>query len=223
MVKPNKYMLKEKTNYGLASKNMLDVYEFLWENNQMIANQTLRVDFLVQMKYGSLQAERYVNFTLQDINYLLEVTKMLKEMSEKVKMPDDIRAFMIERYNSYKNFQNQLLSQYFLKGAPPIQPTPAMFKYLSDYRKVIKMEKEPIYFVVALLPCSRLWLWLANNLDITQSNAYYTWKKNNMVGHPEKHYKVILNNNLNTTDKIQMANAIFRMQMENEHDFFATS
>ncbi|KAL7827993.1 hypothetical protein AOLI_G00311450 [Acnodon oligacanthus] len=209
-------------SYSLASEQQMDVYEYLWNNNTDIANKTLHVDFLRQMQSGSLQAERYVNFTLQDINYLLEVTKMLKKMSKKVTKPDDLKAFMTDRYNKYKSFAASFLSQYFLEGEPPIKPTPAMKKYLSDYRAAMKAN-DGIYFAVALLPCSRLWVWLANNLDIPNTNAYYTWKTENMNGHPEKHYKALLNNHLNTAKKVQKANAIFRVQMQNEHDFFATS
>ncbi|XP_072530078.1 uncharacterized protein teni.1 [Salminus brasiliensis] len=209
--------------YGVTSKQQEDVYEYLWNNNTDIANMMLRADFLVQMQSGTLQAERYVNFTLQDIHYMLNVTQILKKMSENVKRPSDLRDFMKGRYSTYKLFSESFLSQYFLKDAPPVKPTPAMKKYLSHYQEVIKKEKDPIYFTVALLPCSRLWLWLANNLDIPKTNAYYTWKEGNMGGHPEKHYKAILNKYLNTEKKVQKANIIFRMQMQNEHDFFASS
>ncbi|XP_076861076.1 uncharacterized protein teni.1 [Brachyhypopomus gauderio] len=200
-----------------------DVYEYLWESNVHIANKTLHVDFLRQMESGGLQAERYVAFTLQDINYLLKVTSMLKEMSERVQGREDLSAFMTGRYKSYKTFADWLLGQYFLKGASQISPTPAMKKYLADYREVMKRESDPLFFAVALLPCSRLWLWLANKLDIPNTNAYYTFKKSNMEGHPEKHYKAMLNKYLNTTEKVRKASDIFSTQMQNEHNFFASS
>ncbi|KAK9975717.1 hypothetical protein ABG768_020954 [Culter alburnus] len=208
-------------SYGLAASSEEDVYEYLWENNKDIADTTLRTDFLIQMQNGSLQAERYVSFTNQDINYLLKVTKMLKKMSVKVTKPSDLMDFMKGRYLSYKNFADLLLKQYFFKGEPPIQQTPAMSKYLSFYRRLEK--EDPLYFAVGLLPCVRLWVWLANNLSIPPTNAYYTWKKDNMDGHPEKHYKALLNKYLDTPDKKAKANTIFRIQMQNEHDFFSTS
>ncbi|XP_060759634.1 uncharacterized protein LOC132870100 [Neoarius graeffei] len=207
-------------SYSWASKQH-NVYEELWDMNMDIANKTLHVDFLQQMQSNSLQAERYVNFTLQDINYVLEVTNMLKMMSERVKKPEDIRDFIKGRYTSYRNFLGMLLNQYFFKNAPSIKPTPAMKKYLANYTKVMK--KDPIYFAVALLPCSRLWVWLANELDIPETNVYYKWKVDNMSGNPEKHYKALLNKYLKTSAKIKTATALFRMQMQNEHDFFATS
>lgn len=103
-----------------------------------------------------------------------------------------------------------------------ITPGPAIEKYLSDYRDIMEKE-DPIFFAVALLPCERLWLWLANQLNETCCNAYFTWKQANMQGHPEDHYRKLLDVNLTTADQKARANVVFRNQMQNEHDFFASS
>lgn len=97
-----------------------------------------------------------------------------------------------------------------------------MEKYLSNYRRIMEGE-EAIYFAVALLPCSRLWLWLSNQLNETCCNAYFTWKMDNMHGHPEDHYKALLDKHLTTSEQIGKAIDIFRQQIQNEHDFFASS
>lgn len=96
-----------------------------------------------------------------------------------------------------------------------------MSKYLATYKEMMK--QNPIYFAVALLPCARLWVWLANTLIIPDTNVYHTWAEDNKYGKPEKHYKALLNKYLNTASKIKRANALFRKQMQNEYDFFATS
>lgn len=101
-------------SYSLASQQD-DVYEDLWIMNLDIAYKTINVNFLKLMQNNSLQAERYVNFTLQDINYLQEVTKMLKKLSDNVKKPEDISDFLAGRYNSYANFLDLLLNQYYFK------------------------------------------------------------------------------------------------------------
>ncbi|XP_043092315.1 uncharacterized protein LOC122342536 [Puntigrus tetrazona] len=203
-------------------KNVTNVYEFLWENNADIANETIRLDFLIEMQNGSLQAERYINFTIQDINYVLNVTNMLKNLSVTVTRPSDLKTFFMDRYSSYNSFGKLMLQQYGFTSTPPIRQTPAMKQYLSYYRHLM-MNEDPLYFAVGLLPCSRLWLWLADNLSTPPTNAYYTWKVENMEGNPEKHYKALLNKHLNTTAKVQKANVVFRAQMQHEHDFFYSS
>lgn len=102
-------------SYSLAASSVEDVYEYLWEKNKDIASTTLGTDFLIQMQNGSLQVERFINFTIQDIGYLLKVTKMLKRMSVKVTQPNDLRDFMKGRYSSYKSFADFMIKQYFFK------------------------------------------------------------------------------------------------------------
>ncbi|KAK9976678.1 hypothetical protein ABG768_021883 [Culter alburnus] len=96
-----------------------------------------------------------------------------------------------------------------------------MMKYLSFYRNLMK--DDPVYFAVGLLPCERLWGWLAENLNTPPTTAYYFGKVENMGGHPEKHYRALLNKYLNTPKKVGKANAVFCAQMQNEHDFFFSS
>ncbi|KAF5889133.1 uncharacterized protein DAT39_021166, partial [Clarias magur] len=152
------------------------------------------------MQSNTLPCERYVSFTLQDINYVQEVTKMLEVMTKKVREPEDISNFMIGRYNSYQSFLDSLIKNYFLEDAASIMPTPAMKAYLTTYRTVM-MNEDPIYFAVALLPCARLWVWLANNMEIPENNVYHQWQEDNRSGHPEMHYKALLNKYLDTEEK----------------------
>ncbi|XP_032428090.1 uncharacterized protein LOC116725814 [Xiphophorus hellerii] len=198
-----------------------DVYEELWLNNSDLARQTLAVPFLQHMQRGGLQADDYVAFMLQDILYLLNVTDMLGRMSRRT-LPDDLKTFMQHRYQSYQSFSDYILDRFKLKAPLDIRPIPAMERYLLDYRTIMDKE-EPIFFAVSLLPCSRLWIWIASSLEESYCNAYFVWKKGNMHGNPEKHYKVLLNKNLKTPDRIKRANQIFRQQMQNEQNFFAAS
>ncbi|KAM9762067.1 uncharacterized protein ACNS7B_004280 [Menidia menidia] len=200
----------------------MDVYDLLWMKSRDVAEQTLQVPFFQHMQAGDLQADCYTCFLIQDINYLVRVTDMLGVMCERGGLPEDIRLFMENRYRSYKEYANQTLNQFNLRGVSDIQPIPAMEKYLRDYKAIME-EEEPIFFAVALLPCARLWLWLATNLQEKELNAYFTWKKNNMVGHPEKHYRALLDQHLTTPEQVQRADWVFRRQMQNEHDFFAAA
>ncbi|KAI7813428.1 uncharacterized protein LOC130548184 [Triplophysa rosa] len=208
------------TSSSLENILVDDVYELLWKNNIGIAYDTYGSEFLREMESGTLQAEKYINFTLQDINYLVKVTEMLREMSERVTEPEDVRDFLNGRYQSYKTFADSMIQQYFFKDQNlAIKETPAMEKYLSDYRTFMK---DPLDFIVALLPCTRLWVWLANKMSIPQNSPYYTWKESNMYCHPEK-YKPLLNKYLNTPDKVKRANDVFCTQMQNEYHFFTSS
>lgn len=215
----NRYTLCSCPRDSLEITSVDDVYDLLWDNNKKIAFETLQVDFLQKMQRGTLVAERYINFTMQDINYVVMVTKMLMEMSEKDIQPVELRDFIKDRYSSYKKFRDDMLYIFSFEAEPAIKPIPAMTKYLSDYRELMK---DPLNFVVGLLPCNRLWVWLAENIQTPPDNAYYKWKTDNMDGHPEK-YRPLLNKYLDTPEKVKKANEIFHKQMQNEHNFFCSS
>lgn len=95
-----------------------------------------------------------------------------------------------------------------------------MTKYLSFYSELMK---DPLDFAVGLLPCARLWVWLAENLKTPPNNAYYTSKKENMDGNPKEDYEALLNKHLDTDEKVKKTNTTFHKQMQNEHDFFYSS
>lgn len=107
--------LKTAVCDALPLIHSMGVYDLLWDKNKDIAEQTLQVPFLQHMQLGDLQADHYVNFTIQDINYLLRVTDMLEEMCEKVKAPEDLHQFMQDRYDSYKKYALDTLQQFNLK------------------------------------------------------------------------------------------------------------
>lgn len=112
------------------------------------------------------------------------------------------------------------VSLFHLQGVDGIKVTEAMKGYLAEYQRIM-VEEEPIMFAVSLLPCNRLWVWIANQLNIGYGNAYWSWKKNNMGGKPEK-YKDLLSKYL-TAKNFEKANKIFRNQMGNELQFFKAS
>jgi len=92
----------------------MDLYDSLWNQNLEVAERTLKVPFVQHMQTGDLQADYYTVFMIQDINYLVKVTDMLKVMCEQVNLPVDIRQFMQDRYRSYKEYADDTLKQFNL-------------------------------------------------------------------------------------------------------------
>ena len=84
------------------------------------------------------------------------------------------------------------------------------------------MKLEPIYFVVAMLPCVSLWPYLAQHLDIKKNTAYYEWKEENKDGNPRKTYGPLLDKYAGSINGKQ-AKDLFRVQMRHEQSFFMVS
>ncbi|XP_041096159.1 uncharacterized protein LOC121307898 [Polyodon spathula] len=211
---------RDKWTSKHCSSESSSLYDVLWDDSQVIADKTLETDFLKQMANGTLEAERYINFTLQDIYYLVKVTELLKALSIQPETHTDIKQFILDRYNSYKKFADYVLNQYLLKNADDIKPSTAIAEYIQSYNDVMK--EDHIYFAVALLPCARLWLYVAEHLEITKGSPYYRFKSENEVGHPEKHYKDLLENHRSEIDESKAKN-IFQKHMKHEYNFFRSS
>lgn len=82
------------------------------------------------MQLGDLQADNYVKFIIQDINYLVVVTDMLDEMRNKVGVPEDLHDFMEDRYESYKTYAESTLKEFNL-NVRNLQQPPLTFLYLT--------------------------------------------------------------------------------------------
>ncbi|XP_066551786.1 uncharacterized protein LOC136718065 [Amia ocellicauda] len=196
------------------------LYDELWDNNKDIADKTLETDFLKKMAAGTLPAERYTNLTIQDVYYAVEVTKILNRLQKEKDSRDDVKHFLIDRYSSYNQFAQFMLQQYNLKNSVGIKPSPATASYLKSYGKFAMLDH--IYFAVALLPCARLWPYLAEHLDIPKDSPYYRFKADNEGGNTEKHYKNLLEK-YRRDIKESYANFIFRQQMIHENEFFKSA
>lgn len=107
------------------------------------------------------------------------------------------------------------------QGVSDIKPMPAMEKILSEF-KTFATDTGAIFFVVALYSYERLMNWLAEQLNETQKNPYYFWKIENLFLDIKEHYKKLLDHHLKTNEQIQKAEQMFRQQMQNEQNFFAS-
>ncbi|XP_036380957.1 uncharacterized protein LOC118775244 [Megalops cyprinoides] len=206
--------------YLKGNQQACDLYEDLWQKNLDIAGDVLNSKFIQTMQSGSLPVHCYITFTLQDIYYLEEVTDMLKTLSAKVEKPEDLKTFFQERYKSYSDYTSDVLGICSLTDKSIIKPQAAIKNYTDAYRDVMNTQ-DPIYFAIAMLPCSRLWTHLAEKLQMDKNNAYYEFKADNMR-HPEKHFKPLLDKYQSTID-VTLAHAIFRSQMKHERAFFQSA
>ncbi|KAM6985181.1 putative ATP-dependent RNA helicase DDX52 [Aplochiton taeniatus] len=105
-------------------------------------------------------------------------------------------------------------------NADDIVPSPEMKSYVQSYKDWLK--EDTIYFAVALLPCSRLWLYVGDNLHLPKGSPYYGFQEGNTGGHPEKHFKDLLENHRKDMDEKKAKN-LFKKHMEYEYQFFQTS
>ncbi|XP_043938341.1 uncharacterized protein LOC122810856 [Protopterus annectens] len=193
------------------------LYDSLWKANTDIANDVLKTEFLTLMVKGSLKAERYMKFTLQDIYYANEVTKLLNILAKTARTSKDIKKFFIDMHSSYAGFTKYLLEEFRFKKFTELIPSNAAKSYVDSYKALMK--EKPIYFVIGLLPCSKLWPYIAQNLDISDSSPYIDFKNGNMKDDSWKRFGELLETH-RCKIKENKAHKIFRSHMKHEYLFF---
>lgn len=203
-----------------CTANKKSLYDTLWDANIDIATETLHTNFLILMAKGSLIAERYMNFTLQDIYYALQVTHILNIIANSSDTREDVRNFFNKRNASYTRFSSELLNEFRFKNFSELLPSPAISSYISSYWALLN--EDHLYFIVGLLPCSKLWPYLVQNMDISESSPYIDFKKNNVDDHSRKNFEQVLENHRKEMNETK-ANEIFRSHMKHELAFFIES
>ncbi|XP_043938556.1 uncharacterized protein LOC122811066 isoform X1 [Protopterus annectens] len=203
-----------------CSKESKSLLSTLWDNNIDIVKETEHTDFLICMTNGSLVAERYMKFILQDIYYVKHLTKLLSILANSSEPRKDLHEFFNNRNASYSRFATSLLKGFGFQDFSELLPSAAIKAYIESYQAL--MMEDPIYFVIGLLPCAMLWPYIAQNLQISDSSPYINFKINNMADNSRKHYEKLLETHRHTMDE-KKANEIFRTQMEHEKSFFAES
>ncbi|XP_063048665.1 uncharacterized protein LOC134442421 [Engraulis encrasicolus] len=216
----------------MAKPETMDVYEQLWTNSKDLAEKTLKLPFFQHMQRGDLQSDTYATFMLQDITVLVEIRETLKETISEVNDPE-LKAFFVERYETYKKYADEALQKFSLKDVKSIVPIEPTQRYQSFMRsgKDVKtavsscISNDPdhvLFWAIRMLARERLWLWLANQMKEGYGNAYFTWKRENMLQwNPEKHYKKIINDNVTDLRVIEEYISWFNAVIQHEHDICA--
>lgn len=205
--------------YKCTVKNTC-LYDILWKSNTDIANEVLKTEFLTLMVNGSLKAERYMKFMLQDIYYANQVTSLLNTLAKRRKSHKDIKKFFIKMHELYADFTKGLLQEFRFKNFTELTPSPAIKSYVDSYKAL--MDEKNIYFVISLLPCFKLWPYIANSLDISESSPYINFKKNNMNDDSWIYFSNLIEKHRCGINE-NKAKRIFRSHMKHEKLFFAES
>ncbi len=158
----------------------------MWFANTQVAQNALNTPFVQEIKLGILNPTSYGAFCVNDAYYCfqgagdyLEATKRAKAKGEKA-----IAAFLEKKAESYAAYNQQFTQQWHVKDASGVIPVNVTENYAAFESSVAKNE-DPIYILIAMLPCEYLWAWLGQQLNAfaTDNNLYKGWITGNQGFH----------------------------------------
>ncbi|XP_028670513.1 uncharacterized protein LOC114661545 [Erpetoichthys calabaricus] len=207
-------------SYQTTTSPEQSLYDWLWNESQDIVGKVLQTDFLKEMNNNTLQAERYIQMTMQDIYYVAAVVDVLVYAAANSEVSPDIKHFLVGMAKSYDDFAKYLLTTNSIHDSENILPNTAVKVYVESYKQISEMSSDKLYLVVGLLPCSRLWPHIAAWLNTTEDSPYYSFKKSNMKDNSRKKFEALLESYRHEFDESE-ALLLFRGQLSNELMFFS--
>ncbi len=151
----------------------------LWTESQDLAAAALESDFIQGIKNGSLNPNHYGQYTVQDAVYCHRGVEGWRSIASRATQPD-FKTFAEARVKGWVSYSQRLFSEWHIADPTAIKLSPAIQAY-AEFEANIAQNYDPHYAVVVMLPCDRLWYWLATQIepDATEPNLYAFWMKEN--------------------------------------------
>ena len=158
----------------------------LWLNASDIASEALNSDFVQGIKKGDLSPDKYGHYTIQDAAYCQHGQEDYQTAENRALEAGEttLAAFAEARYTGYASYTKTVLDSWHLTNVDSLTPGPAAQTYI-DFEHDTAAKLEPIYLIIAMLPCDQLWPWLANEIadGNKPGNVYDFWITENSSWH----------------------------------------
>ncbi len=152
----------------------------LWQQSETLANAALQRTYMQELAKGSLSPITYTSFTVQDAKYCSASVDTLGDAQQKSDS-ELMKKFFSEKIASYEAYSTELLKECSIGDPDGIVYGKGAEWYSSFESNIGLKMADPAYSIVAMLPCSRLWPWLATQLaqKTSQDNLYQFWIEEN--------------------------------------------
>ena len=142
-----------------------------------IRKAALKSNFIKGMMLGTLSANQYGRYMVQDTAYLSSAVAALESAAEQMEINRNLAFahFYMTQAKKYKQYYEVQLKTWGLENAEGVAMDPAAKMYVA-YQSVLS-KNQPRYLSIGMLPCTMLWRWLATGLfgSVETTNPYYSW------------------------------------------------
>ncbi len=153
-----------------------------FDANIDIANDTYNTAFIQGIRNGNLSPETYGSVSVLDAYYCYEAAKSIWHTCGNAEENSELQVTLKEFYNSYAEYNGTFYTTWHVPAAQNVVPTNAFATYAKHEREVAEKE-QPIYMLPALMPCYKLWAWMAYKIyqDPNKNPGVYEfWVEGNM-------------------------------------------
>lgn len=150
----------------------------MWNACSGIARQALETPFVQGIGAGTLDPVVYGGFNVNDAWYCFNGAKDFRTAAARAADPA-LKAFLAAKHASYEKYNATFPQIWRVRDGAGIVPFDVCRAY-SGFETGVARERDPIYSVVAILPCEYLWAWLGAQLAPPDPrNLYAPWVTGN--------------------------------------------
>ncbi|KAL3888067.1 hypothetical protein ACJMK2_000449 [Sinanodonta woodiana] len=200
--------------------------EYLWKSTHSQQQDALQSKFIQGLRYGNLDPTDFGGYMVQDSIYCYYSKGSIDTAAEKATDPI-LKAFLEKKSEKYKKYYEDLTKLWHIRDSSGIELNEACEEYAALERSVAET-MSPLYLVVALIPCYKLWPWLGKQIsDLPHDfGVYESWVMSNLDPTYDGYKKLeqIIDDAylLGEIDKKQ-ALSIYHGCMNGEANFFSSS
>ena len=133
--------------------------------NRRTANAVANTRYLQSMHSGTLNPLAYGCLTVQDAYYCYHAQDTLVGLRNRIDREEQPELYDVvdSSASAYDDYNRTFLEDWHIRDAQSVIPTKTMRDY-AEHERRISRDEEPIYTLVAYLPCYHLWPWFARQL-----------------------------------------------------------
>lgn len=154
--------------------------------NLETAKKVVNTSYLQKMKVGALSPDNYGCLTVLDSYYCYRAADTLKSLICKIDRNTEEELYTITKsmMTGYDSYNKTFLADWHIRESDSVTPTETMRNY-SEHEQIVMCYEEPIYTLVAYIPCYYLWPWFSQQIQNDsgyQPGVYKDWFEGNYDG-----------------------------------------
>ncbi|OWF49819.1 uncharacterized protein LOC110451234 [Mizuhopecten yessoensis] len=155
----------------------------LWLATDATRQAILQAAFVKGIKDKNLDPVKFCQFTIQDAIYVYK-SKLSIDAALRRSSPGPVTDLLRTLSQNYATYATAMLDGWLIKenvADSAVKLGQACSEYIA-YEKTVAETMNPIYFLVALLPCLRTWYWIGQQLATADKGIYTAWANDNFAG-----------------------------------------
>ena len=150
-----------------------------FEANKQTAEAVANTSYLRSMQNGTLSPLNYGCLTVQDAYYCYNAQETMFDALNRIdrETEPDLFDLLESKVRAYDDYNRTFVEDWHIRNIESVIPTETIRLY-SEHERRVALEEDPIYTLVAFLPCFGLWPWFARRLMLSpryRPGVYREW------------------------------------------------